>query len=124
MIGLLREERHTKIGHNLAMVSRIIILGAGMAGPHAVTEVRNGATSLASYTYDANGNMTGGDERAITWTSFNKPSQISAATSQSTFLYGPDRARIQQVKTAGTSTTTIKYVGTRFEQVTPPASWR
>jgi hypothetical protein len=45
--------------------------GAGNAGPHAVTSA-GGQT----YAYDANGNNISGDGRTISYTSFDKPSQI------------------------------------------------
>ena len=96
--------------------------GAGDAGPHAVVSA-GGAT----YAYDDNGNLTSGDGRALTWTSFNKPQTITTTSTTSTFVYGPERARIQQQKVQGATTTTIKYVGAVFEQVTrtgvTPVSW-
>ena len=41
---------------------------------------------------------------------------VSSSTN-TRFDYGPERARIRQVKVQGATTTTIKYVGTLFEQV-------
>ena len=87
--------------------------GAGDAGPHAV--VRAGGDT---YAYDDNGNMLSGAGRTLTWTSDNKPRTIATTTTSTTFVYGPDRARIEQRKVQGATTTTIKYVGTVFEQVT------
>ena len=87
--------------------------GAGDAGPHAVVSA-GGAT----YAYDDNGNLTSGAGRALSWRSFNKPATITTTTTTSTFVYGPERARIQQQKVQGATTTTIKYVGALFEQLT------
>ena len=87
--------------------------GAGDAGPHAVVSA-GGAT----YAYDDNGNLTSGDGRALTWTSFNKPASVATTSTTSTFVYGPERARIQQTQVQGATTTTIKYVGAVFEQLT------
>ncbi|TQV82588.1 hypothetical protein FKG94_07600 [Exilibacterium tricleocarpae] len=70
--------------------------GAGNAGPHAVT-LAGGNT----YTYDANGNMTGGNGRTIQWSSFNKPTQITQGGRSATFSYGPDRARFKKVNHRG-----------------------
>ena len=71
--------------------------GAGNAGPHAVTKVMLGGVEQAKYTYDANGNMTGGAGRSITWTSFNKAAQITKGTTTLTFNYDADHQRIKQV---------------------------
>ena len=85
--------------------------GSGEAGPHAVVSAGGN-----TYEYDDNGNMTSGAGKAMTWTSFNKPQVISDSTTTSAFIHGPERARIQQTRVQG-ATTTIKYVGTMFEQV-------
>jgi len=73
------------------------------AGPHAVTEVKDGATVLTSYSYDANGNMTGGDGRHIDWTSFNKAAQITKGTASISFAYDADHNRVKQVHGATTT---------------------
>ena len=70
--------------------------GAGTAGPHAVTEVKNGATSLATYSYDANGNMISGDGRSIAWTSFNKAETIQKGGTTLNFYYDADHNRVKQ----------------------------
>ncbi len=84
--------------------------------PHAVTAT-SGVVG-AHYVYDANGNMEGVNGRTITWTSFNKPRHLDGGTSRSTFLYGADRARVQQTVHEGQMATTIKYVGVLFDQHT------
>ena len=86
--------------------------GAGDAGPHAVVSAGGNA-----YAYDANGNMTSGAARTLTWTSFNKPKTIVDAATTTTFSYGPERARIRQTRVQGASTTTITYVAGLFEQI-------
>ncbi len=74
-----------------------------MAGPHAVTQA-----STASYCYDRNGNMVSGNDRAITYTAFNKPSRITNRSgSDVNFYYGAARSRlIKRNKSA-----TTYYVG-------------
>ncbi len=84
--------------------------GENGAGPHAVT--RTSGTLNASYTYDANGNMTGGNGRTISYTSFNKPQRISANGKTLTLGYDANHQRIK--KTTGSSTTV--YIGP-YEQV-------
>ena len=48
----------------------------GNERPHAVSQVL-GATFSGNYSYDANGNQTQGPGRAISYTSFNKVSELS-----------------------------------------------
>lgn len=93
--------------------------GGVTAGPHAVTEVKNGGVTQAAYTYDANGNMlceiTGticdSASRNITWTSFNKPSQISKGATSITFAYDGDHNRVRQVN----NTHTVYYFNPRLD---------
>jgi len=81
--------------------------------PHAVK------TALGNtYNYDANGNMSNGAGRSMTWTSHNKPSRIVKGTSNSNFLYGPSRKRFYHQQTNGTASQnkTTYYIGTLFEK--------
>jgi len=85
--------------------------------PYAVT----GVTSIpGSYVYDANGNMTSGNGRTITWNDDNLPLSIIAASGDSsTFNYGPDMQRYQQqLAVGGVNTATTSYVGGLFEVIT------
>ena len=97
--------------------------------PYAVT----GVTSISgSYAYDADGNMTSGNGRTITWNDDNLPASISGAgtvvannavTGSSSFSYSPDLRRYQQTTTdsiAGNSTTL--YAGKYFEVFTTSSS--
>ena len=65
--------------------------------PHAVTGISFNGGGSATYTYDNNGNMTGGDGRTMTWTSFDKPASINKNGNTRDFYYGPDRSRYKQV---------------------------
>jgi len=69
---------------------------AGSFRPHAVT-----AAGSATYAYDANGNMTSGAGRNITWTAFNKVASMTQGTTNLSWTYGPERQRIKQVSSAG-----------------------
>ncbi len=73
------------------------------ARPHAVTQAGGN-----TYSYDANGNMISGDGRTITYSSFNKPTQITRNGRSATFSYGPNRARYKKVNHKGETTL---YVG-------------
>ncbi len=84
------------------------------AGPHAVTSITgtiNGVTN-PTYTYDANGNRTGGAGTAVSWNSDNLPTSIiQSGSNSSTFSYAPDKHRYMQVAmNAGVQETTI-YAG-------------
>ena len=58
---------------------------SGVAGPHAVTSISG--TKNATYCYDANGNMTSGDGRTVTYTAFDKPLEITKGTSSAKFFW-------------------------------------
>ena len=89
---------------------------------HAVS-----AAGGVSYTYDANGNMTGRAGAAIGWNSDNLPISIAHANGNSSqFSYGPAGNRWRQVANhAGTVETTI-YAGELSERVTRAGAttWR
>ncbi len=95
---------------------------SGFAGPHAVTTVSG--TKNATYCYDANGNMTSGDGRTVTYSAFDKPVYITKSTSAVQFAYSPDRKRYKRVDTSvanGTSTTL--YIGGKsYEKTTKSAT--
>ncbi len=89
------------------------LYGQNGAGPHAVT-----TAGANTYTYDANGSMISGAGRTTAWTSFNKPQNIadSATGNWTSFVYGPDRGRIQQNAQTNGITTTTTYVGGSYEK--------
>jgi RHS repeat-associated protein len=88
------------------------------AGPHAMTGVSGGPLGAQTYAYDANGNMTSGGGRVITWTSFNQAKTITGAGGHhSTFFFGAAHERVKQVS----DTATTIYVGGIFEKVTDAA---
>ncbi|WP_161627821.1 RHS repeat domain-containing protein [Salinisphaera shabanensis] len=85
--------------------------------PHAVSEVIDGPRN-ATYSYDANGNMTSGADRAIQWTAFNKPRAIvrDANPPSGTFYNGgtlsmprtPPRSSTARIAAATSSCATRK----------------
>jgi RHS repeat-associated protein len=85
------------------------------AGPHAVTQTNNNGV-LTNYIYDANGNMTSGNNRTIAYNSYNKPNQITNSTADIRFTYGANRARI--IRKNITTGKTRHYIGNLFEQET------
>ena len=68
----------------------------------------------------ANGNMTSGDNRDVTWSSFNKPTQITRGSTETVNIwYGVDRARFKREDVTSTSpTVTTRYaMGGSFEGI-------
>jgi len=81
---------------------------------HAVT-----SAGTNSFEYDANGNAKKRNGHTITWTSYNKPSDINGSGGQdSRFWYAPDRSRWKQVATYTSGTETTIYVGGLLEKRT------
>jgi len=66
--------------------------GAGSAGPHAVTSAGGN-----SYSYDANGNMTGGAGRSLTWNVDNMLAAVSYQGTTTQYTYDGGEGRIKKV---------------------------
>lgn len=79
--------------------------GVGAVRPHAVQSVSEIA---GGFTYDSNGNLLAGAGRTATWTTFDMPMQISKGSVKADFSYGPERQRVRQIRSDGT---TIIYAG-------------
>jgi len=73
----------------------------------------------ASYSYDANGNITIGDGRTVTWSAFDKPLTISQGSNTSTMTYGPERQLLTRADVATGQTTSGVHVGA-CDKVTLP----
>jgi uncharacterized protein RhaS with RHS repeats len=56
-----------------------------------------GSVINTSFSYDANGNQTGGNGLAITYASFNKPTSITRGTTTIGFNHDPEHQRYKQV---------------------------
>ena len=70
----------------------------GLARPHAVSSVTgviNGVTN-PSYSYDANGNMTSGAGRTLTWQSFNQVATVTEGVTTLSYTYDAEHQRIKQ----------------------------
>jgi len=68
------------------------------AKPHAVTSITmmDGVTNYATYTYDANGNMTSGKGRTLGWTSWNMPTSITNGANTFGFVYNSAHERVKE----------------------------
>ena len=92
---------------------------AGSALPHAVsrltvTDTATGTTvANTTFAYDADGNLTAGGGKSVTWYADNHPYQIQANGAMETFSYSPDGNRYLRVDTTpqGTTVTTVYIDG-------------
>ncbi len=75
--------------------------GSTSVRPHAVTTAGSN-----SYSYDANGNMTGGAGRSFTYNLENKPLTITIGGQTTTFVYDGDNGRVEKV----VGSTTTRYI--------------
>ena len=86
---------------------------------HAVTQLKNSAGGLiATYSYDANGNMIVGNGRTTAHTSYNLPWNIIQGGNAVTFLYDADHQRMQQISNDEVTTYLSPRLdtGTHFEK--------
>jgi RHS repeat-associated protein len=89
--------------------------------PHAVRKNTQGSY-VATYCYDANGNMTtttltGAANNTFTWTSYNQPTAVSAFGDSSQFFYNADHQRYKQIATYSGAPETTYYVGGLLEKM-------
>lgn len=89
----------------------------GNAGSNALTTINKVGGGSSAFTYDKNGNQTAGDGRSLVYTSFNMPKTITKGSTTSNYSYGSGRERILKVSSNATKTTTIRYLGKAYEQV-------
>jgi RHS repeat-associated protein len=89
-----------------------------LAGPHAVVSVQKKDGSLASFSYDANGNLVQGDGRTVAFDPADRPVHVAMGAVTSDFFYAPDGARYAQREMGSSEgARTIYYVGKDFERV-------
>lgn len=93
------------------------------AGPHAVTSVALSSGGTEHYCYDRNGNViadtSAGGDRAFSYASFDKPTQISKGSHTTEFAYGPSRSRFLRIDSNSAEeelNKTTVYVGS-FEKI-------
>jgi RHS repeat-associated protein len=79
---------------------------AGSARPHALSSVSGTVNGVVnpSYTYDANGNMTAGAGRTVTYTSFNMAASIVQGSTTVGFTYDSEHQRVTMTAASGTTT--------------------
>ncbi|MEM7081461.1 MAG: RHS repeat-associated core domain-containing protein [Pseudomonadota bacterium] len=90
-------------------------------GPHAVTEIKDGGDVVQTFDYDDNGNMIyrGSPTNTISWTSFDKPSQIKrGSNAASNLYYDANYQRYRQVETLFNENAETLYIGGLFERHT------
>lgn len=81
--------------------------GGGTVGPHALTSITGTVNGIVNptFTYDADGNMTAGLGRSLTWTSYNMISEVTQGTTTVDWQYGADRLRYKKCLGGCTSPT-------------------
>jgi RHS repeat-associated protein len=88
----------------------------GQAFPHAVSSIA-GSVINTSFTYDANGNLIGGNGLTYAYASFNKPTQITRGTTTVSFDHDPEHQRFKQIA-PGKTTLYLTAGGIMTEKVT------
>jgi RHS repeat-associated protein len=79
--------------------------------PHAPSSVAGQAMS-----YDANGNLVGGQGRILVWDAENRPKSVALGGTTTTYVYGPDGKRLKKtVAPNGGTLTTSLYLGSEIE---------
>jgi len=115
--------------HYKSDVGTYTYLSASNTRPHAVSSVTNGSVSnsvTATYSYDANGNLTSASgtiypasgsvtfSRTLTYKSFNAPATLThiqgGATYSYTYTYSVEHERVKLVTTRPDDTITTIYV--------------
>ncbi len=94
------------------------LYGGNGAGPHAVTTVKNGHSTVATFSYDNNGNMINGANRNFIYTSFGKPRSIklgSSGNNESQFSYDSANMRTFQTVTKDGEQHISYYVNARSD---------
>ncbi len=86
---------------------------AGAPRPHGVVATLRGTgTPVASYTYDANGNLVTGPDRRITWDENNRPVDVEGHH----YEYDGNGARVAKHALVGGLTLTSYYVNPHIER--------
>ncbi len=91
-------------------------VGAGTWTYHATKKHAVTSAGGNSYSYDANGNMTSRKGDAITWTSYNYPSEIDDGPRNYQYSYDADRQKWKQVYDNGSTVETTYFAGRIFEK--------
>ncbi len=86
--------------------------GAGSVRPHAVASVAGPIN--ASYTYDANGSMTAGNGKTLTYTSFNMVKTIVSGAYNYTYNYDAEHQRVKLITVRPDDTLTSIYASAGF----------
>jgi RHS repeat-associated protein len=78
--------------------------GAGSVQPHAVSGITGTVNGVVNptFAYDANGNMTSGDNRTMTYAAFNMAASVADGGTTLCFTYDSEHKRTIQVQTTAT----------------------
>ncbi|HET7831443.1 MAG TPA: RHS repeat-associated core domain-containing protein [Gallionella sp.] len=106
---------------NYTYNARVTSGGITRTLPHAVGQITGTINYYfnPAFTYDANGNLTSGAGRSITWNSFNMPGQITFNFKTTSFWYSSEHERIKEHQADGSDVITLspRYdTGLHFEK--------
>jgi RHS repeat-associated protein len=87
----------------------------GQPFPHAVSAISGGIINT-TFSYDANGNLIGGNGLTYSYASFNKPTQITRGTTILSFDHDPEHQRFKQIA-PGKTTMYLAAAGVWIEKV-------
>ncbi len=82
--------------------------------PHAVKRIKINGGTVESYIYDANGNMTSGGNRSLTYDYDNRPTSIIYNGNATVSVYDASGNRVQKMISAPSQNIT-KYIGQLYE---------
>ena len=81
-------------------------------------------TINSTFSYDANGNLTGGNNRSLTWHAFNQPATITNGANAIGFLYDVDHGRMWQGLSASSGILYLDAFGVHSELlISATQSW-
>jgi RHS repeat-associated protein len=106
---------------------------AGTVRPHALSSIAGAVSGVTNpnYSYDANGNLTSGGGRDVSYTAFNMTASITDQQTAVAFVYDSEHSRIGQTLTVGSTAVATVYLndpvsGAMSEKVVSGSSffWR
>ena len=101
-VDIAKSFAYDNIGNILTKsdVGSYVYPAAGQPFPHAVSSI-SGSVINTTFSYDANGNMTGGNGLSLTYASFNKPETITRGSALISFAHDSEHQRFKQISSAG-----------------------
>ncbi len=109
--GAGQMRRKTGIG-DYAYPTPTLVPNPGSTHPHAPDRIIVGGATTATFAYDANGNMTTGLGKTMTYDAENRVKTATRGSATTTYVYGADGARLKRT-VGGATTLTIGPIEVR-----------